>query len=835
MLTNNASGQTVDNIKLAWHFFVEEYHQPHQRLLRWVQSILMVFIVSLSLTSDSIQNYLQQNLHGLLGADIVISQKQPLSAKQTSQLAALANEMAVTQQIKTILTHQQHWQQAQLKAVDSNYPLQGELLTSASLQGASEVSQGGPKAGNIWLDARLIASLSIDIGEQIVIANKPFIVARILQHEPDRLMEGHSVAMRAMINSDDMRALNFADDLIQFRYLIAAGDEQIQPLITWQKNHIPAAQVVHKQGNHPLALFWQRTENFIGLASIILFFMAAIAIEQLSNVHKKKDQYFTAVCMSLGATKATGLQVSLFKWLFSIALLMPVVIAVSLSFHYFIVQFLGETFNELTWQLNLLGTIAPIVAVVVIFAVFHMPVWFALLQSSVANQLTSNSKKTNQWLSKVTSAVALCGVIFIYSDNGLLTFMLVAAVSVTIALMIAISWLSLTLGEKLTQGFSGLIPFALFMMKQRIVSKSTQILGVGLCAFLLLFTLMLLKDLGDSMSAYQRQHDGNVFVSQASAEQMSFVAKWARKHDINLRQTKPYMHAKLLKINHQTLAEYSDKPSDSLATFSQSIRLHWSDEVPLNNRVVDGSWWQQNTDNWQQISIEQEVMTDLGLALGDRLTFYINQQHVEFEITASHEFKPGAGSITFWVQMPPSAISHIQAPQYHMASLEVDENQWPLLATLWQKFPTLRMVSLKEITERFDRTLAMVTQVISGFALMIVLLATVVILASINALESKEKRKNSVIMSFGFSRATCLKLNIIEWSVTALITAVGAIAGTYFSGALIYQSQFSLTYRPDFIWLAITLIGILAIITSLGVYASRASLRSSIRELLAAT
>ena len=145
------------------------------------------------------------------------------------------------------------------------------------------------------------------------------------------------------------------------------------------------------------------------------------------------------------------------------------------------------------------------------------------------------------------------------------------------------------------------------------------------------------------------------------------------------------------------------------------------------------------------------------------------------------------------------------------------------------------MISLKEMTDLFDRMLAMITKVISGFSLMIILLAGVVILASINALESKEKKKNSIIMSFGFTRSTCLKLNIIEWLVTASITATGAILGTYFTGLLIYQSQFSLNYQPYFVWLIATLATILWLVTGLGIYASRSNLQSSVKQLMADT
>ncbi|WDD96750.1 ABC transporter permease [Thalassomonas actiniarum] len=859
----------LSNMKLAWHFFKQEYQHSHQRLLRWTQGVLLLFILTLGQSSESIQHYLNNNLQGLLGADAVISQQQSLTAKQRAAVSELTDEIVVTEQIKTTLTHKGQWQQVTLKAVDEQYPLQGQLLTSQSLFAGAESDKGlankaqangqatasGPKPGEIWADARLFASLSLSIGDVIQVAEQHFKVSRVLHHEPDRLMEGHNVDMRAMIHVRDMETLGFAADLIHYRYLIAANSGQINRLIKWQQEVIPAAQMHHKQGAHPLALFWQRTENFLGLASIILFFMAAIAIDQLAQVHMKKDQYFSAICMSLGVTKATGIQVSFFKWLMGIVCLLPVVLLFSTAFHYFIIHWLSETFIDLNWQWHFWPALKSIGFVIFVFAVFHAPVWVSLRTSSVARLFTGNNKGVSHWVSKVSSILVLVAVATTYSDNGLLTLMLVTAIALTILLMIAMSWGALTLGEKSTKRFSGLIPFTLFMMKQRLVSKSTQILGVGLCAFLLLFTLMLLKDLGATMTAYQRQHDGNVMVSQASEQQLDYIEHWAAEQGVKIRQAKPYMYAKLLEVNGQSLAEFSQKPSDSMATFNRPIRLHWNEALPQNNEVAEGLYWnkkrqkegneqgnekgnkqgqqQDNSQHWQQVSVEQEVMTDLGLDIGDKLTFFIGQQSITFNISASHVFKPGAGSITFWVQMPQAGVVHIQAPRYSMASLELEAQQWSLLPTLWQKFPTLRMVSLKELTERFDVILAMITKVISGFSLMIVLLATVVILASISALEGKEKKKNSIIMSFGFSKTTCLHLNVIEWLVTALITATGAIAGTYIAGLLIYQSQFSLTYQPNFIWLLAALSAILLLVAALGVYASRRNLQSSVRQLMA--
>jgi putative ABC transport system permease protein len=823
----------MHHMQLAWHCTQQEYHQSHQKLLRWVQATLMVFIVTLTLSSSTIQDYLQGNLQNLLGADAVVTQKDTLTTKQRKALANFSEKVVNTLQIDATLTFNGKWQRSKLKAVAGDYPLQGQLITTTSPGSPTTATNGGPIAGNIWLDSRLISSLTLSIGDVINIGEQAFTVSRVLVHEPDRLMEGHNVSMRAMIDIDDMERLAFPADLIQHRYLISASKSQVQQIIEWQQEQLPAAQIHHKQGAHPLALFWQRTENFLGLASIILFFMAAIAIEQIAQVHLKKEQYFSAVCMSLGVSKATGLQLSVFKWLINMLMLIPVVAILSGIFHWLVVAWLSETFSEISWQLDIWLMAKTIATCVLLFAVFHSPVWLTLCKTSVAKLFHQNQKSISLGLLKICALVVLVLVAMMYSDNGLLTSMLVGSIAITIVLMVAISWTVLTLGEKATQQFSGLIPFTLFMMKQRLLSKSTQILGIGLSTFLLLFTLMLLKDLGDTMAKYQRTHDGNVMISQASQSQMKAINGWSEEHDISVRQTKPYLYAKVVKINDQALSEFTNKPSESLATLSKSIRLHWSKTIPNTNRLVQGEWWQENPKNWQQISLEEEVMSDLGLSLGDKLTFIIHQQSFTFTITASHVYKPGAGSITFWVQMPQEAIQHINAPQYNMASLELTDEQWPLLSQLWKNHPTIRMVSLQELTKQFDDILGMITTVISGFAVMIVLLAIIVILSSINALESKEKKKNSVIMSFGFLKKTCLQLNIIEWLITALIIATGAIAGTYITGMLIYQSQFSLSYQPNLYILLITLAIILSTVTMLGVYASRHSLKSSVKQLMA--
>ena len=356
--------------------------------------------------------------------------------------------------------------------------------------------------------------------------------------------------------------------------------------------------------------------------------------------------------------------------------------------------------------------------------------------------------------------------------------------------------------------------------------------SLGLCGLLLLFSLMLMRDLGSTMEGYNRTHDGNLMISDAQADQIDGIRRWAGETGSTVRALRPFVPAQLVAVNGKGLEEHAGKPSDTLATLKDPIRLSWTDQLPVNNRLVAGKWWTAGSDNWRQISAEPEVMTDMGLKLGDTLTYRINGKSHDFKLVASHAYQSGRGSITFWFQVPQSARAQFDAGTHYMGSMELPASAWDGLAALWQQYPTLSLVPLKELTERFDQTLEIVTRLTGGYAAMILLLALFVLAASVSGFSADDRQKNGLLMSMGLKERDCLRLNFYDWGLTALIAAAGAVAGTWIAGLLIYQAQFNLTYNPDALWVAGMVVAMVAAVCLVGYIACRQSLRVSVRDLL---
>jgi putative ABC transport system permease protein len=64
-------------------------------------------------------------------------------------------------------------------------------------------------------------------------------LSAILFHEPDRLMEGHSTALRAMVHTQSLQGASMQSSRVRTRYLVAADERQQQAIEDWVRRPCP--------------------------------------------------------------------------------------------------------------------------------------------------------------------------------------------------------------------------------------------------------------------------------------------------------------------------------------------------------------------------------------------------------------------------------------------------------------------------------------------------------------------------------------------------------------------------------------------------------------------
>jgi predicted lysophospholipase L1 biosynthesis ABC-type transport system permease subunit len=825
----------MNRVKLTLANCWRDLKEGDGRISMATQTALLFFLLTLTLTSASIQRYLTDNLDQMLGSDLVVESHDPVNRATTVALTSMASEVSVTQLRDLTLTHNGQWARVRLKLIDDAYPLQGELQVGNTPVAMQRAVGQGPKVGEIWLESRLAIKLKTRVGENLALGGKVLRVGAILFHEPDRIMEGHNLALRAMAHTNSFAGVSLESSKFQTRYLVVADETQQRVIEKWTHQALPGASLIKKVGGkHPLASFWERTANFLGLAAVILFFMGAVALDMTNRRWLAKMRYRLAIYASFGIRTRTGMLMALGEWLVGFLLSVAVAMLLATFAYVVIVAQLQDQFPGLRATSHWVPAAKTIGLVFLLLLALQIPSFIQLSRASLLSLIRNPAESSYVWHRLFWSLASVTSLAAAYSDNMLLTGLTLAAIATALTLMMALTWTVIRLGDLWGRRRTGLLPFAFFMMRQRLFAKSAQVLGLGLSGLLLLFTLMLMRDLGATMESHGRSHDGNLMISEAQSDQIDGIHRWAARTGSKVRALRPFVSAQLVAINGQALADHARKPSDTLATLMDPIRLSWTDDIPMSNRLVGGQWWSPGTSNHRQISAESEVMTDLGVNYGDTLTYQIAGRAYDFTLVASHAYRPGKGSLTFWFQVPMSARAHIDAPTQYMGSMELPAPAWNALASLWEQYPTLALVPLRELTERFDRMLGIVTKVTSGYAGMVLLLALFVLAASVSGFSADDRQKNGLLMSMGLRDKDCLRLNLYEWGVTALIAAAGAVAGTWSAGLLIYQAQFNLTYNPDLLWVAVMVAAMVSAVCLVGYLACRRSLKVSVRDLLTA-
>lgn len=823
----------MTKLKLIFENSLRDLAGSDGRISLATQTVLLFFLLTLTLTSASIQEYLAENLDQMLGSDLVIESHAPLASDAQSRLANLSAGLSITQLSDITLTHRRKWARAQLKLVDDAYPLQGHLQIGDTPVSRQKPVHTGPKPGEIWLESRLATQLQAQVGDSLAIGDTRLRIGAILFHEPDRIMEGHSTTLRAMAHADSLTTGAIESSKVRTRYLVTADADRQRAVEAWAAKALAGASVISRNGGrHPLASFWQRTENFLGLASVILFFMGAVALDMTNRRWLARMRFRSAIYASFGTPTRTATLMALGEWL--AGFLLSVVLSGMLAAlaYVLIVGELQTYFPGVRAGWHVGPALETIGLFFLLLLALQVPSFIQLSRASLLSLIRNPAEDLYLWQRLFWSIGAVTLLAAAYSDNWLLTGMTLTAILSALALMAGMTWSVIRLGDRWGRRRAGLLPFTFFMMRQRLFAKSAQVMGLGLCGLLLLFSLMLMRDLGQTLERYNRTHDGNLMIAEAQEDQVAAIAQWARSTGSRVRALRPFVSAQLVAVNGESLADFADGPSDTLATLQDPIRLNWTNEMPGNNRLAGGNWWPPRTSDWQQISAEAEVMTDMGLKFGDRLTFQIEGKVYVFTLVASHAYRSGQGSITFWFQVPAAARARIDAPSRFMGSMELPPAAWDSLAGLWQRYPTLALVPLRELTERFDRTLGIVTRLTGGYAAMVLLLSLFVLAASVAGFSADDRRKNGLLMSMGLRKSDCLRLNLYEWAITALIATIGAVAGTWLAGALIYDSQFRLPYSPDPVWVGGMVAVMMATVCLVGFLACRENLRVSVRDLL---
>jgi putative ABC transport system permease protein len=233
--------------------------------------------------------------------------------------------------------------------------------------------------------------------------------------------------------------------------------------------------------------------------------------------------------------------------------------------------------------------------------------------------------------------------------------------------------------------------------------------------------------------------------------------------------------------------------------------------MPEDNRLVSGRWWDADDDG-AMVSLEDDYARDLGLGIGDVLTFDIGGERVDVTVANLRRLNWESMRPNFFIIFSPGALEGF--PATWMTSFYLKPENKRFLNDLLSRFPTITVIEVDAIIAQVQSIIARVTQAVELVLGLVLASGCLVLIASIQASRDARMAEHALIRTLGGTRRLITGSLTAEFLALGLFAGIVAVVGAEVTVFILQSQVFGLraTLHP-WLWLAGPAIGAVLILT----------------------
>ncbi|MCA0901936.1 ABC transporter permease [Microbulbifer agarilyticus] len=740
--------------------------------------------------SDRLTRAMHIQSQSFLAAERVVQSSKVVPQEWLRKADELGLEQAQTTAFASMLSAGDEFQFASVKAVTDRYPLIGHLEVRANASDEPRPVQQGPAPGEVWLEARLLPLMNLQIGDRLALGDGDFAITRILDHEPDRGANLFSMGARLMMHQSDLAATNILQpgSRVTYRYLFSGDDAALNSYFNWLKPQLTEHQRVIdlKDGQPQVARTLDRAESFLFLAASLAVLLASVAVGLAARRYGLRHANYVAVMKSLGAgkNKILGIYIGQMSALALIATALGLAIgsliqsqAVNLLEGFFPVAPPPSGIQPL-WV-----GLATGVACVIGFA---MPPLFRLAQTDPMQTLRqdwSNPDK-REWLGLIPGPLSMLLLIWWLSGSLAITLALLAGLGLLIAGAAVVNRL-LVRGRLASLGGSWRIALGSLQRRAGFNTLLIAAFGTGLLAMLAMFYAR--TALIDEWQMQLPENAPNHFLVNIAPYELDGVKQKVEGKNLEGTEFYPMVRGRLIAVNGTPVNEREQKDS----SIRRELNLSWTDTVPADNKIVAGEWWSENQNDG--VSVEVEVAARLGVNLGDVLRFSIGGLETEATITSLRTLDWNSMRPNFFMLFAPGSLDTF--PATYIQSFYLPPEDKLFVNELVKNFPSVSIIELDKILENIRETIGQVAIAVESVLALMLVAGVLVLVAGVRASIAERLQEAAVIRTLGGRRQLLIRSLMIEFGLLGVAAGLLASIGTEATLAVLTQRVFDMPFQ----------------------------------------
>ena len=526
--------------------------------------LAVAVVTSVALLAERVERALVKESSSFLAADLVVSSSQATDSDwleraeqqgiRTARIASFAS--------MTFAGDEMHL--ASIKAVESSYPLRGAVKRStvpfATDESDIESVMSGPKPGDLWVDARLLPLLNIELGDTVDVGDGSFKVSHILIEEPDSGSSFSAYGARILMNWSDLPASGVIQpgSRVSYRFLIAAAEDNadnFDDYVDWLNQQLDVHDriITPDEAQASIASTMDKGRRFLLLAGSIGVVLAGIALALASHHFANGQLLQVALFKSWGisANRVRKLYIQQIVLLAIGGSLMGLLIG--WGFHQLLVSAVREWLpialpmagarpwitGFATGILCLIGFTLP--------ALWHLPTQSPLAVLRRDTQVKSLNSLMRGSLGVLTVAVLL----FWYSENFYLSMAILLGFAITALASIGVGLVLLRLGKTYGHWMGSIWRLALSNLWRRKKPSLIQMVGFSGAIALLMIMTVVRTSLVDEWRWQLAEDAPNHFLINVAAYELEGVKNLVDQRELETAGWYSMVRGRITHLNNQ--------------------------------------------------------------------------------------------------------------------------------------------------------------------------------------------------------------------------------------------------------------------------------------------
>ena len=807
MEKSNNSSEFNLILKYALKDLSRNYHK--------ISSIIITLFISLFILSaiftieDSLKKELNDNAKALLGGDLEIDYNRNQGnldlVNQVKEFATVSQMIEFSTMLSTTGRERNKSLFTRIKTVDEKYPLYGEVDYEPIE--AYERMQREPNT--ILINESLSKTLNIKINEQVKVQDQKFTVIGIIKSVPD--VSGFvAFGDWALAGKQTLEILklNGIGSFLNYEYKVKFNNDddpaQIEKKI---ENIFKNDQKVKLRYPENSASGIKRIINnfsqFLSLVSISAMLIAGIGIANtlLSFINQNN--------MSIAVRKAVGFYSGNIKTLYYLQLFILLFIITVISYgSSFLIVPIADKYLSDGLGLNVYPVFSFInffkifLVGLLVLVIFSIPTISSIDQVKASNLFRNVFQNLQFYYSKKSVAVSfiLLSVLILLFTIGTeqpsYSLGYFVAFFVCLIVFFLLSKLIIFFLKKFKSSSIVSLKVSIKNITQTKSITPITVMSLGLGVTLLLtlalvgtnFQREIAKSIPDIAPDY-------FFVGIQKGEREKFEQGILNMDkDANI-EIVPMVSSGIVKINGVDPNTFIKPDNDSYWVIGSERRSSWVENIPKDNPILEGEWWDLSKPNQLQISLDAKVAKDFNIQLGDIFTLNVYGREIDGEVINFREVDYRDLSINFAMLFNPQFAKQI--PHEYLATAKFNSDKFDETEML-EIMPSLSMIKIADYLLKVTAVLNKVFIAVTLISAVTIIIGLIVISSAIMVQGKIKEYQNLVFKILGFSKKQIIFSSLIEFIIifmsVILIATFFAVIGSKF----IMENIFELVWQFDF-------------------------------------